>query len=84
MIHEIVAMLRRHGVELPDPVVREVSFEFHHLHGGERPYIPKLPKLAGQMRLYAMGTATATMTQREISVSTGIPVRTIRRLKNGR
>ena len=84
MIHEIVAMLRRHGVELPDPVVREVSFEFHHLHGGERQYIPKLPKLAGQMRLHALGTATDTMTLREMSRAIGIPVRTISRLKNGR
>ena len=84
MIHEIIAMLRRHGVELPDPVVREVSYEFHHLHGGERQYIPKFPKLTGQMRLYALGTATDTMTQREMSRATGIPVRTISRLKNGR
>ena len=84
MIHEIVAMLRRHGVELPDPVVREVSFEFHHLHGGELPYIPKFPKLTGQMRLYTLGTATDTMTQRDMSRATGIPVRTISRLKNGR
>lgn len=84
MIHEIVAILRRHGADLPDPLVRKVSAEFHHLHGGERPYIPKLPKLAGQMRISALGTATTTMTQREISTATGIPVRTIRRLKTGR
>ncbi len=84
MIHEIIAMLRRHGVELPDPVVREVSYEFHHLHGGERQYIPKFPKLTGQMRLYSLGTATDTMTQRDMSRATGIPVRTISRLKSGR
>ena len=83
MIYEIVAMLRKHGVELPDPVVRQVSAEFHHLHGGERAYIPKLPKLAGQMRLYALGTATDTMTQQQISAVTGLQVRHIRRLKNG-
>jgi hypothetical protein len=84
MIHEIVAMLRRSGVDLPDQVVREVSAEFHHLHGGERTYIPKLPKLAGQMRLQALGTATATMTQVQISQATGLQVRQIRRLTNGR
>lgn len=84
MIHEIVAMLRRHGADLPDPLVRQVSAEFHHLHGGERAYIPKLPKLTGQMRISALGTATTTMTQRDISAATGIPVRTIRRLKTGR
>ena len=84
MIHEIIAMLRRHGADLPDHLVRQVSAEFHHLHGGERPYIPKLPKLSGQMRINALGTATTTMTQRDISMATGIPVRTIRRLKTGR
>lgn len=84
MIYEIVSMLRKHGADLPDPLVRQVSAEFHHLHGGERAYIPKLPKLTGQMRISALGTATTTMTQRDISAATGIPVRTIRRLKTGR
>ena len=84
MIHEIIAMLRRQGVTMPDQVVRDVSAEFHHLHGGERTYIPKLPKLVGQMRLQALGTATATMSQAQISLATGLQVRQIRRLKNGR
>ena len=84
MTHELIAMQGGRGVELPDPVVREVSFEFHHLHGGERPYIPKFPKLTGQMRLHSLGTATDTMTLREMSRAIGIPVRTISRLKNGR
>jgi hypothetical protein len=51
--------------------------------GGERHYFASLPKLRGQQRIHQLGTATATMTQREISLATGLQVRQIRRLKNG-
>lgn len=52
--------------------------------GGERHYFASLPKLRGQQRVRMLGTATDTMTQRDMSRATGIPVRTISRLKSGR
>lgn len=52
--------------------------------GGERHYFASLPKLRGQQRVRMLGTATDTMTLREMSRAIGIPVRTISRLKNGR
>ena len=52
--------------------------------GGERHYFASLPKLRGQMRIGLLGTATATMTQHEISRATGIPVRTLSRLNTGK
>ena len=52
--------------------------------GGERHYFASLPKLRGQQRVRMLGTATATMTQHEISRATGIPVRTIQRINTGK
>ena len=52
--------------------------------GGERHYFASLPKLRGQQRVRMLGTATDTVTQRDMSRATGIPVRTISRIKNGR
>ena len=52
--------------------------------GGERHYFASLPKLRGQQRVRMLGTATDTMTQMDMSRATGIPVRTISRLKSGR
>ena len=46
--------------------------------------IASLPKLRGQQRVRMLGTATATMTQHEISRVTGISVRTIQRINTGK
>lgn len=50
--------------------------------GGERYYLPHLPKLHRQRTIAAFGSASMTVAQ--IAGETGIPVRTIKRLRNGK
>lgn len=51
--------------------------------GGEQCYLPRLPKLIRQQQL-AAGTFAEGMPINHISAASGIPVRTIKRLRNGK
>ena len=50
--------------------------------GGERYYLPHLPKLHRQRTIATFGSTSMTVAQ--IAGETGIPVRTIKRLRNGK
>lgn len=50
--------------------------------GGERYYLPHLPKLHRQRAVAAFGTTSMTVAQ--IAGETGIPARSIKRLRNGK
>lgn len=50
--------------------------------GGERHYLPHLPKLHRQRIIATFGSTSMTVAQ--IAGETGIPVRTIKRLRNGK
>ena len=51
--------------------------------GGGQCYLPRLPKLIRQQQL-AAGTFAADMSLNQVSTASGIPVRTIKRLRNGK
>lgn len=50
--------------------------------GGERYYLPHLPKLHRQRSIAIYGSTTMTVAQ--VSIASGIPVRSIKRLRNGK
>lgn len=50
--------------------------------GGERYYLPHLPKLHRQRMIATFGSTTMTVAQ--IAGETGIPLRTVKRLRNGK
>jgi len=51
--------------------------------GGGQCYLPRLPKLIRQQQL-AAGTFAEGLSLNQVSASSGIPVRTIKRLRNGK
>jgi len=51
--------------------------------GGGQCYLPRLPKLIRQQQL-AAGTFAEGMPLNQVSAASGIPVRTIKRLRNGK
>ena len=76
----IVCFERALGTALPQEQRMRVSEQMARQLGGDRHYLPSLPKLQRQVRLSAFGTLTVT----EAATSTGIPIRTIKRLRNGK
>lgn len=50
--------------------------------GGDRYYLPHLPKLHRQRMIATFGSTTMTVAQ--IAGETGIPLRTVKRLRNGK
>ena len=50
--------------------------------GGERHYLPSLPKLQRQRKIAAFAAGSATLV--EIASASGVPIRTVQRLRNGK
>lgn len=80
MIDDLIKAFRDAGIAVPQEVARDVEVQMRRQYGGERVYVASLPKQRRQVQLAKL----EKMTQINMSVATGIPVRTIRRLRNGR
>ena len=80
MIEEIIALLRAQGIDIPTPVRNEVEAAFRYEHAGERVYVKGLPK---QQRAVQLARLELKNT-RELSIASGMNVRTVRRIMRGR
>lgn len=83
MIEFILQELRRQGVVVPDAVGTAALVAVHQTYGGERVYVPKLPKLQGAARVQ-QASRDQQRRQVEIALTTGLSVRQVRRLQRGR
>lgn len=86
MIRDMIVLLREAGVPVDESVASKVEIKLRRQYGGERVYIQSLPK---QMRAANVAEATkrlgtAAVTLKRIAQATGIPIRTVKRLRNGR
>ena len=80
MIHDMIRALRDAGVDVPDTAAADVKFKLQSLYGGERVYVPSLPKARRAVQLARLEKRT----QVEMALATGLSVRQIRRIRNGR
>lgn len=80
MIDDLIKAFRDAGIQVPQDIAKDVEVRMRRQYGGERVYVASLPKQRRQVQLAKL----EKMTQINMSVATGIPVRTIRRLRNGR
>lgn len=80
MIHDMIRALRDAGVDVPDGVATNVKVKLQSLYGGERVYVPSLPKARRAVQLAKLEKRT----QVEMALATGLSVRQVRRIKNGR
>lgn len=83
MIRDLMKILEREiGHPLPDATHHKVEAELCQQYGGERLYVPKLPKLVHQVRLTHISTSTAAT--HEDAVRLGLSVRQVRRIRRGK
>ena len=80
MINDMIRAIRAAGISLPENIAADVEVQIRAQYGGERIYIASLPKQQRAVQLAKL----ENMTQQQMSISSGIPVRTIRRIRNGR
>ena len=80
MIDDLIKAFRDAGLDVPQNIAKDAELQIRRQYGGERVYVASLPKQRRQAQLAKL----EKMTQINMSVATGIPVRTIRRLRNGR
>jgi hypothetical protein len=84
MIEYILHELRRQpGVVIPDAAGTAAMVAAHQLYGGERLYIPKLPKLGNAVKVQH-ATLTEGGDPAAVATATGLSVRHVRRLMRGR
>lgn len=82
MIRELVQLVERElGTPLPTDSAHRLEAALCRQYGGERLYVPRLPKLVHQVRLASLGTGMATTALAE---SSGLSVRQVRRVLRGR
>lgn len=86
MIRDMIALLREAGVSVDESVATKVEIKLRRQYGGERVYIQSLPK---QIRSATIAEAqkrlgTAAVTLKRLAQATGIPIRSVKRLRNGR
>lgn len=86
MIQDLLMALREAGVSVDDSIATQVEVAVRAKYGGERVYIQSLPKLRRAVAITAaqMALGTGSASAKAISAATGIPVRTVKWLKNGR
>lgn len=86
MIRDMIAALREAGVCVDEAIATKVEIKLRRQYGGERVYIQSLPKQlrAAQVAEAQRRLGTAAITLKRIAQATGIPVRTVKRLQNGR
>lgn len=80
MIHDMIRAMREAGVEVPDGVATNVKVKLQSLYGGERVYVPSLPKASRAVQLAKLEKRT----QVEMALATGLSVRQVRRIRNGK
>lgn len=80
MIDDLIKAFRAAGIEVPDTVARDVEVQVRRDWGGERVYIPSLPKQRRAVQLAKLNLRT----QREMAVATGLSVRGVRKILRGR
>jgi len=83
MIDFILQQLRALGVEIPDEVRAEVRTSTCETFGGERVYVPKLPKMQTAARV-AKAARAENVKQVHVALATGLSVRQVRRITRGR
>mgnify|MGYP006921298054 CR=1 FL=1 len=82
MIRDLVKMVEHElGTSLPADACHRLEASLCRSYGGERMYIPKLPKLVHQVRIAALGTGSASGS---LAGSMGLSVRQVRRIVRGR
>jgi Mor family transcriptional regulator len=82
MIRELVQMVEKElGQPMPAGSAHRLEEALCRQYGGERLYLPKLPKLVAQVRLAAIGTGQANA---ELAGQMGVSVRQVRRYLRGR
>lgn len=86
MIRDLLAALRKAGVEVGEELAKSVEVELRRQYGGERVYIQSLPKMrkAAQITHAQVHLGTAARSIQRLSKATGIPARTVKRIINGR
>ena len=80
MIHDLIRALRESGIEVPTDAARQVEVKLRMQYGGERVYISSLPKQARAVQLAKLEKCT----QLQMANITGLSVRQIRRIRNGK
>lgn len=80
MIHDMIRALRDAGVDVPDGVATNVKVKLQSLYGGERVYVPSLPKARRAVQLAKLEKRT----QVEMALATGLSVRQVRRIQRGK
>lgn len=82
MIRELVRMFEKElGTALPTDSAHRLEAALCRQYGGERLYVPKLPKLVHQVQMVALGTGMGTL---KLAGQMGISVRQLRRVARGR
>lgn len=86
MIRDMIAALREAGVPVDDSIATKVEIKLRRQYGGERVYVQSLPKQlrAAQLAEAHKRLGTAAITLKRLAQATGMPVRTVKRLRNGR
>jgi hypothetical protein len=80
MIDDLIRLMREAGIAVPISVAETIEVRLRQTYGGERIYVASLPK---QRRAVHLAKLTK-MKLIDMSLATGIPVRSIKRIKNGR
>ncbi|HAF43423.1 MAG TPA: hypothetical protein DCK83_00375 [Gallionellaceae bacterium] len=80
MINDLIRAMREAGVAVPDGVAMEVETKMRQAYGGERLYIARLPKQNRAVQLAKLERHT----QVEMALATGLTVRQVRRIRNGK
>lgn len=82
MIRDLVQMVEKElGTPLPPGSAHRLESALCQQYGGERVYVPKLPKLVNQVRMASLGTGMATG---ELALRMGVTTRRVRQIIRGR
>ncbi len=90
VIRDLINFIREEsGIELHTDIARKVEARACSAYGGERLYLPKLPKLQSQQGMSArrcavLQASTQTSSTKEIAASLGISQRRVRQILNGK
>lgn len=80
MFDELIGFLRAAGIDVPPAVAQQAEAQMYHTYGGERVYIPHRPTQQRAVQIAKLGQ----METRRMAALTGLSVRTIRRIRNGK
>ena len=84
MIRDLVKLVEYElGTDLPSDACHRLEAALCRTYGGERMYVPKLPKLVHQVRIAAIGTGTGGPSA-ALADNMGLSVRQVRRIVRGR